>query len=94
MFLNIAKLQNNCEFKFLQNPDDGIETNRRTHYRAKVTSYRNQSIGANLGLQWVEIRLYYTKHRHKSSVKTRLGNHLRCFAQYDAIKNTHGDVCF
>ena len=55
MFLNIAKLQNNCEFKFLQNPDDGIETDRRTHYRAKVTSYRNQSIGANLGLQWVEI---------------------------------------
>ena len=55
MFLNIAKLQNNCEFKFLQNPDDGIETNRRTHYRAKVTSYRNQSIGANLGLQRVEI---------------------------------------
>ena len=41
MFLNIAKLQNNCEFKFLQNPDDGIETNRRTHYKAKVPSYRN-----------------------------------------------------
>ena len=55
MFLNIAKLQNNCEFKFLQNPDDGIETNCRTHYKAKVPSYRNYSIGANLGLQWVEI---------------------------------------
>ena len=55
MFLNIAKLQNNCEFKFLQNPDDGIEINRRIHYRAKVPSYRNQSIGANLGLQWIEI---------------------------------------
>ena len=29
--------------------------NGGTHYRAKMPSYRNQSIRINSGLQWVEI---------------------------------------